>query len=155
VSSSLPPPSYSDGLASQPPPPAHDFLTLPTILTTLLHSLAISDPSSPDLVDSNALTLSNILHLCQEYSAQLQPLSSSVSARDAQAAVTKYPQLRKPLAEQAGMDSAVLGEEEDDEPKSRVLTKEEAKFERRKELANKVGYWSPTAQKREQVYQSN
>jgi hypothetical protein len=59
------------------------------------------------------------------------------------------------LVELAGIDSAVFGEEEDDEPKPRVLTKEEAKFERRKELANKVGYWSPTAQKREQVYQSN
>ena len=78
-----------------------------------------------------------------------------MSAHDAQAAVTKYPQLRKPLIELAGMDSAVFGEEEEDEPKPRVLTKEEAKFERRKELANKVGYWSPTAQKREQVYQSN
>jgi hypothetical protein len=53
------------------------------------------------------------------------------------------------------MEAGVFGEEEEDEPKPRVLTKEEAKFEKRKEMANKVGYWSAGAQKREQVYQSN
>jgi hypothetical protein len=69
--------------------------------------------------------------------------------------VARYPQLRTPLVELAGVAPGVLGAEPEDEPKPRVLTKEEAKFERRKEMANKVGYWSATAQKREQVYQSN
>ena len=69
--------------------------------------------------------------------------------------MSKYPQLRKPLVELAGVEAGVFGEEEEDEPKPRVLTKEEAKFEKRKEMANKVGYWSAGAQKREQIYQSN
>lgn len=49
----------------------------------------------------------------------------------------------------------MFGEEEEDEPEPRVLTKEEAKLEKWKEMANKVGYWSATARKSEQVYQSN
>ena len=53
------------------------------------------------------------------------------------------------------MEAGVLGEGEDDEPKPRVLMKEEAKFEKRKEMVNKVRYWSATAQKREQRYQGN
>jgi hypothetical protein len=94
--------------------------------------------------------------LCQEYSAQLLACpSTSISIPAAQATVTKHPQLRKPLIELAGIGASVFGAEEEDEPKPRVLSKEEAKFEKRKEMANKVGYWSATAQKREQVYQSN
>jgi hypothetical protein len=53
-----------------------------------------------------------------------------------------------------GVGRDILGEEEDDEPKPRVLTKEEAKAKRR-EMANKIGYWSATARKREQIYGSN
>jgi len=127
------------------------------VLSALLHSLATSDPTSTQLHDSNNATLANVAHLCQEYSSQLAPSSSSSTIDPASAAqaVLKFPQLRKPLVELAGMDAATFGAEEDDEPKPKLLTKEEAKFERRKELANKVGYWSATAQKREQVYSSN
>jgi hypothetical protein len=130
------------------------------VLSALLHSLATSDPTSTQLRDSNDATLANIVHLYQEYSSQLAPSSSSsttttIDPASAAQAVLKFPQLRKPLVELAGMDAATFGAEEDDEPKPKLLTKEEAKFERRKELANKVGYWSATAQKREQVYSSN
>lgn len=139
-----------------PPPPApQDPLTLPFILNWLLRTLATSDLSSAELADTSSLLVSNTLHLCQEYSAQLRPLASSISISAAQAAVSKYPQLRKPLVELAGVEAGVFGEEDEDEPKPRVLTKEEAKFEKRKEMANKVGYWSAGAQKREQIYQSN
>jgi hypothetical protein len=34
------------------------------------------------------------------------------------------------------------------------LMKEETKLEKRTEMANKTGYWSPAAQKREQIYGS-
>lgn len=83
------------------------------------------------------------------------PQRFSISVPSAQQAVAKYPQLCNPLINLAGVDPAVLGEEEDDEPKPRILSKEEAKAEKQREMANKIGYWSTAAQKREQIYGSN